>query len=394
MVPRKEESMLGFPKNVFILSLVSFFNDIGGETIKRAIPLYLANILGVKTGIIGLIEGVADSTPQIFQPVAGYLSDLSKKRKPLIIFGQILRSIMIFLFWATTWPTVLFLRFLDRSGKGITNAPRDALIADSSSPGKVGRSFGLNRAMDNGGAVFGMILAGFIALGIERNAVYLTHGTFQRIVLLAVVPLAIALALIGFFVKDIPGKVEKVKIEWKKSIGKKYYIFLILSFLFTLGNSSDAFLVLKAQQVGITLWQIFFLLGAYSLVSALSGLPLSSLSDTLGRKKLLFFGWFLYAVVYFLYARAANPGAVVSIFFLYGLYYGFTEGAAKALIADITLPEHRGTAYGMYNLVVGGTLFPASLIAGYLWQTFAPSAAFYFGSGMAAVAALGLVFFL
>jgi len=389
-----EDSGRRFPKNVLVLSLASFFNDIGGETIKRAIPLYLANILGIKASIIGLIEGIADATPQLFQPLSGWLSDYFQKRKPLVVFGQILRSVMMLLFWATSWPHVLLLRFLDRSGKGITNAPRDALIAASSSARHLGRSFGLNRAADNAGAVVGMVIAGFLALSAQRTATHLNRFIFQRIVLLAVIPLIISLTIISLFLKDVPGRLRGQKINWRQALGKKFYLFLLLSFLFTLGNSSDAFLVLKAQLVGLSLWQIFWLLAAYSLISALSGLPLSTLSDKLGRKKLLVAGWLLYAAVYFLFAHAGSMTSVVVIFLFYGLYYGLTEGAAKALVADITDRDHRGTAYGIYNLVVGGTLLPASLIAGFLWQTIAPAAAFYFGSSLALAAALGLLILL
>src|SRR3990167_2340011 len=166
---------LGFSQNVFVLSLISFFNDVGGETIKRAIPLYLANILGVKTSIIGLIEGVAESTPQVFQPLSGYLSDTVGKRKPIIVFGQILRSTMLLLFWAGSWPLVLLLRFLDRSGKVIGNAPRDALVAASTPSNHEGRAFGLNRAMDDAGSVVGMIIASVLV----GSAIVLSRVTFQ-----------------------------------------------------------------------------------------------------------------------------------------------------------------------------------------------------------------------
>ena len=278
-----------FSKNVVILSVVSFLNDIGGETIKRAIPLYLANILGVKTSIIGLIEGVAESTPQVFQPLSGYLSDTVGKRKPIIVFGQILRSTMLLLFWAGSWPLVLLLRFLDRSGKGIGNAPRDALVAASTPSNHEGRAFGLNRAMDDAGSVVGMIIASVLV----GSAIVLSRVTFQRIVLLAVIPLVISLALLLLFLRDIPDGRKEEKLVLHDKFGTKYYVFLILSFFFALGNSSDAFLILKAQQVGFSLSQIFLLLAALNLTACLTGYPLANLSDTVGRKKRLGFGWLI-----------------------------------------------------------------------------------------------------
>lgn len=393
MIPtqlRPKNKILGFHQNVFILSLVSFLNDIGGETIKRAIPLYLANILGVKTTIIGLIEGIAEATPQVFQPVSGYLSDITHRRKPLILFGQLLRSTMLLLFWATSWPRVLLLRFLDRSGKGITDAPRDALIVASTVGNHAGRSFGLNRALDDAGSVVGMLFAAVLV----GSAATLTRPAFQRIVLLAAAPLAVAFFLIAALVKDAGARAKRIELSLQNSLGHKFYIFLSLSFLFALGNSSDAFLVLKAQTVGMPVASIFLLLAALNLTASLSGLPLASLSDRIGRKRVLLAGWFLYALVYFLYGVSASSIGIISATLLYGLYYGATQGAAKALVADVVPVTRRGTAYGIYNMVVGLTLLPASLIAGWLWQSFTPSAAFWFGSGMAGIAALGLLILL
>ena len=387
-------SVFGFPQNVFILSVVSFLNDIGGETIKKTIPLFLNNVLGVSPSVIGLVEGVADATPQLFQPVSGYLSDLFHKRKPLVIVGQALRSFMIFLFWAGSWPQILLLRFLDRSGKGISQAPRDALIAGSSDKQHVGRSFGLNRMFDNGGAVAGLLFASLILLFSQHGSTFLTRTTFGYIVLLSVIPLFISLLLLSFFVHDVRAPVEKVRFVVHDSLGKKFYIFLALSFLFTLGNSSDAFLILKAQRVGLQVWQIFLLLAGYSLVSSLSGLPLSSLSDRIGRKKLLVVGWMLYAVVYLFIGLSQTVSSIILFTLLYGLYYGCTEGSAKALISDIVSEKRKGTAYGIYNMMTGITLFFASTAAGFLWQAFSPAIAFYFGSILAGVSAVGLLILL
>ncbi len=388
----EQKKYFGFPKNVLVLSVVSFLNDIGGETIKRTIPLYLANALGVKTTIIGLIEGIGESIPHLLQPIAGNISDRTQKRKPLIVGGQILRSSMLLLFFATSWPMVMLLRFLDRSGKGITNAPRDALISISSRGHHVGRAFGLNRSLDNAGAVVGMIAASMIIAVF--GGTQMTAGIFKSIVFLAAVPLVTSLGLLLFFLRDMAVEHHHPRWVLHNRLGHKYYLFLFLSFLFTLGNASDAFIILKAQRAGVVLWQIFLLLAAYSLVSSVSGYFLSNLSDRVGRKKLLIAGWIIYGIIYLLFANVSAPVVIAGLFLLYGLYYGCTEGSAKALVADVVDAEHQGTAYGVYNMVVGVTLLPASLLAGYLWQTVSPAAAFYFGGTTALVAALGLLIFL
>ncbi len=387
-------TIFGFPRNVLFLSVISFFNDIGGETIKKTIPLYLANVLGVKPVIVGLIEGVADATPQLLQPISGYISDRFHRRKALIAVGQTLRSSMVLLFFVTTWPGVLVVRFLDRSGKGIATAPRDALISDSATTGHVGKAFGLSRMFDNAGAVVGLLLAGAVLVVVGQGATTkLTPQSFQAIVLLSIIPLLLSFGIAVFLIRDVSGKVKKLPLSFQNGLGKKFYLFLFLSFLFTLGNSSDAFLILKAQLVGFPMWGIFLLLAGYSLVSAASGLPLSGVSDTIGRKKLLVAGWLLYAATYFFIGINQSLTLMIVFVVLYGLYYGLTEGSAKAFVSDIVPNDRRGVAFGMYHMVTGLTLFVASFVAGFLWQTIAPSAPFFFGSVMALVAGLGLLIF-
>lgn len=391
---RDSKQLFGFPRNVFVLSLVSFLNDIGGETIKKTIPLFLANVLGVKPAIVGLVEGLADATPQLLQPTSGYISDVFKKRKLLVIIGQVLRSMMLFLFWTDSWIHVLLVRLSDRTGKGIAMAPRDALLAVSSEKNHVGRSFGLSRMFDNAGAFVGLTLAAVIMLVSARGSLLLTRETFQSIVLLAVIPLVLSIFLISFFVHDVKPSADKPALVLHDHFGRKFYVFLGFSFLFTLGSSSDAFIILKAQLVGLAVWQIFLLLAGYSLVASTSGYYLSGLSDRVGRKKLLLSGWFLYGVVYFFIARSTTAIAIAGLMLFYGLYYGFTEGSAKALVSDIVPVSKKGTAYGLYNMTVGVTVFAASLLAGILWQTIGPAAVFYFGAAVSGLAAVGLLLFL
>lgn len=389
----KQKSVFGFPQNVFILSLVSFLNDIGGQTIKYAIPLFLSNALGVKTSIIGLVEGIGESTPTLFQPVSGYLSDKFKKRKPLVVFGQIIRSSIIFLFFASSWWIVLFIRFLDRSGKGIQGSPRDALLSASAEKNKQGKAFGLSRMFDNAGAVIGLFLAGIITLLAARGTLTLSAAVFKYIVLLAVIPATSASILLYKYLQDIKINKEKFRIKIQSSLGNKYYLFLVIMFIFTLGNSSDAFLILKAQKTGMSISSIFFLLAIFSLVASATSLPIGIISDKIGRKKLLLSGWILYTFVYIGFAKSSQIIEIIGLFLLYGIYYGLTEGVAKAYVADIVPKEKKGTAFGLYNLVIGSTLLPASLIAGYLWQAFSPATSFYFGGILAITASVGFYLF-
>lgn len=387
-----KKKFFGFSQNVFILSLVSFLNDIGGETIKRTIPLFLTNVLGAPLSIVGLVEGVSEATPQIFQPLSGFYSDKIKKRKPFVLFGQFLRSSMTLLFFAASWPYVLLIRFLDRSGKGISNAPRDALISLSAQDGTKGKAFGLNRTLDNAGAVIGLTLAGLIVLFFQRGNGLLERETFSKIVLLAALPLVLSLFLISFFIKDKDHK-EISPSSFSGKFSKKFYHFLFISFLFTLGNSSDAFLILRAQNVGMGLAGIFFLLAFYSLVSSFIALPAGSFSDKFGRKRILILGWSLYAFSYLGFGVLNSLWQIAFLFIMYGIYFGLTEGVAKAMVADLVNEEKRGTAFGLYNMTIGLTLLPASFLAGVLWQTISPSAPFYFGAVMAGLASVGLLMF-
>ena len=247
---------------------------------------------------------------------------------------------------------------------------------------------------DNAGAVIGLTIAGVIVILTQKGGLALEAETFSRIVLLAVIPLILALFLIFFFVKDEgEGKKEGFSVSFKNQLNPGFYRFLAISFLFTLGNSSDGFLILRAQTVGVSLAAIFFLLAFLNLSASIVSLPAGNLSDKIGRKKLLFCGWILYSLTYLGFGLAKFPSHILSLFLLYGIYIGLTEGVARAFVSDMVEPERRGTAFGIYNLVVGGTLFPASLIAGFLWQTISPAAPFYFGGILTFLAALVLVFF-
>lgn len=385
---------LNFSQNVLVLSLVSFLNDIGGEVVKRTIPLFLTNVLGVGTSIVGLIEGVGDAVPSIWQPLSGLFSDRVRKRKPFVLFGQILRSCMVFLILVNSWIWVLFLRFIDRSGKGITDAPRDALISSSSKDGVKGASFGLNRALDYTGSVLGFMIIALLVYFFREKSFYLTKSFFNIIIALTIIPFLLAIFVIVFFVKDVQTNSSFKSFSLRKNLSTDYYIFLCISFLFTLGNFSDGFLVLKTQSTNIYLYQLFLLLAFLNTVTAVVSLPAGIVSDLFGRKKVLIFGWLLYSLSYLLLIKIKLLSGLITVFFLYGLYYGLSEGVAKALISDLVIQKYQGTAYGIYSLTVGLTLLPASLLAGFLWQFVSPNAPFVFGATTSFLSSLLLWFFL
>lgn len=385
----------GLDRNVKVLGVVTLLNDLSSEVAVRTLPLFLANVLGVKTGIIGFIEGVAESTSTLLKIVSGYLADRLGKKKGLTLWGYGLSGFTKpLLYFANTWVLVLLIRFLDRVGKGIRTAPRDALIADVTPAQHRGRAFGFNKAMDKIGAVVGLLLAAWILSMMQSAQGTLTHASYQALVLLSVIPGIASVLILAVGVREpasshsMPSKAALL--SWR-SLDSRFKAFLGIIVLFTLGNSSDAFLMLRAQTVGLSTTEIFLLLAAFNLVITLSSLPAGILSDRLGRRKLIISGWLIYAFIYFGFAMATAAWHVMVLYILYGLYYGAFQGAASALVADLVPAERRGTAYGLLSGAIGVTVFPASLIAGLLWQWFSPAAPFYFGAALALLSACFLL---
>jgi MFS family permease len=380
----------GLDRNVKVLGIVSLLNDLSSEVTVRTLPLFLANVLGVKTGTIGFIEGVAESTATLLKIVSGYLSDRLGKKKTLTLWGYGLSGFTKpLLYFANTWGLVLAVRFLDRVGKGIRTAPRDALIADVTLEKYRGRAFGFNKAMDKIGAVVGLVLAAWILSIMQSDEDTLTHTGYQALVLLSVVPGLAAVFVLAAGVREPPSSPSGFSkysgldfLRWK-SLDKRFKAFLAVVVLFTLGNSSDAFLMLRAQTVGFSTTEIFLLVAAFNLIVSLSSFPAGILSDHLGRRKLIIGGWLIYALIYLGFGIATTAWHVGALYIFYGLYYGVFQGAASALVADLVPSDHRGTAYGLFNAAIGVAAFPASLIAGLLWQWFSPAAPFYFGAGLA-----------
>jgi MFS family permease len=392
----KSKQIFGLNPNVFFLGLVSFLTDVSSEMIFTLLPLFLLNVLGVTTTVIGLIEGVADATASLFRILSGWLSDRLGKRKGLTILGYGLSTaVKPLMYIASTWGMVLGVRFCDRMGKGVRTAPRDALVADSVTSGQRGKAFGLHRAMDTFGAMVGIISAAVVVFLWQGGSLEISRATYQQLVLIGIIPAVIAL-FIFFFIKEperspapqssIPiGRMRKLTF----GLDKRFWIFLGIIFLFTLGNSSDAFLILRAQNLGNPVLTILLMLVLFNFVYASLATPAGILSDKLGRRRIILLGWLIYTLVYLGFAMASVSWQVWLLFGFYGVYYGLAEGVARAFVADLVPEEKRGTAYGLFHGIVGVTLLPASLIAGYLWQVVNPAAPFFFGAIMAFLAVIG-----
>ncbi len=390
----KPSSLRRLPRNVWVVTATSFLTDISSEMIVNLIPLFLANVLGAKTAVIGMIEGIAETTASLMKLYSGWLSDRLGKRKWLTVLGYGLSTVAKpFLYFANTWGWVLGVRFADRLGKGIRTAPRDSLVAGSIDERQRGLAFGLHRAGDTAGAFIGLLIAAVIILATQSGATELSRNTFQIVVLISIIPAALAVLVLAIGAKEVAsGNGARVPILSLKGMDKRFKLFLFVVILFTLGNSSDAFIILRGQERGLTLLQVMGMLMTFNLVYASLSGPLGALSDKIGRRKLIVGGWLAYGLVYLGFALSRTGWHIWALFGLYGIYYAAAEGTAKALIADLVPAEKRGTAYGLYNAAVGLTAFPASLIAGLLWQGafgwagFGASAPFFFGAGLALLA--------
>jgi MFS family permease len=398
----KRVSIKQLPRNVWAVGVTSFFMDISSEMVLNIVPLFLSNVLGVQTSIIGLIDGVAEATASILKLFSGWLSDKVGGRKWLAVAGYALSAISKpFFYIASSWELIGGVRWADRAGKGIRTAPRDALVADSVTKETRGLAFGFNRAMDKGGAVLGILTAALLVWMTQANNLDLSKHTFQIIVLISLVPAFLSVISLAIGAKDVPvtGQREAPKLSLR-SMGKPFKIFLVIVSIFTLGNSADSFLVLRAQNLGVTVVGILIMLAVFNMVITLVATPAGSLSDRVGRRKLIIGGWLVYATIYMGFALAQQAWQVWILYVAYGLYYGLAFGTTTAMVADLVPENLRGTAYGTYNAVVGLLAFPASFIAGMLWQGiggwggFGPSAPFLFGGSLALIAALMMAFWM
>ncbi|MCK4404117.1 MAG: MFS transporter [candidate division Zixibacteria bacterium] len=380
----KNKKSLRIPKNVLVLGLVSFLTDASSDMIYPVLPLFLSDVLGSSVLFIGLIEGVAESTASILKIFSGWLSDKLGKRKFLVGLGYGLSSLgKPALSVVTAGWHVLLLRFADRFGKGVRTSPRDALIADSAPEERRGLSYGFHRAMDSAGAVVGPLLA-FLFLP-------LVNENYRILFLIASVPAILAVLILILFVKERKRLKEKITRLAKPGLSRfdpKFKVFILGATIFTLGNSSDAFLFLRAKDLNIDLVYIPILWLVLNLVYALVASPAGALSDRIGRKNLIVSGLLIYTLVYLGFAFATRSIHVWILFGIYGLYYGLANGVMRAYVADLVGEEKRATAFGVYHGAVGLTALPASLIFGWLWQSAGVSVAFGFGAALALLALL------
>ena len=386
----RDRKFFGFGKNVFVAGLVSFFMDVSSEMIYPLVPLFLANVLGVNKSVIGLIEGIAESTASLLKVFSGWLSDRIGNRKWLMAVGYGISTLSRpIIALAIGWHHVMGSRFMDRFGKGVRTAPRDAIIAESSEKTHLGRAFGFHRSMDTMGAVVGPALA-FFLLGLFSN-------NYRMVFWLSMIPGAIAVLLIIFFIKEkkktsLPHS-ERPKLTLKH-FDWKFKFFVAIATLFAIGNSSDVFLILRAQQVGIPALMIPIVYLLFNLIYSLSAIPAGIAADRFGRKRVILLGFVLFAILYYGFAIAENTATIWVLFGLYGLFMGLTEGIQKAFLVTIIPSDFKATAFGVYNTAVGLAMFPASLIGGWLWDHVSPAATFYYGAITASLSAVLFVVFI
>jgi len=400
MEKNKEKSgLINLPRNIWAVSITSFLMDISSEMVINLVPLFLSNVLGVKTSLIGLVEGIAESTASLLKLFSGWLSDKLRARKWLAVAGYAISALAKpFFYFATSWGWVAGVRWVDRVGKGIRTAPRDALVADSIDESQRGLAFGFHRAADTGGAMVGLLIALGLVWAAQSASVSLNLDTFRLVVLVSLVPAFLSVLSLAVGAVDIKPRGETIAPKFAlTSLGKPFLIFMLIVGLFDLGNSSDAFLVLRAQERGVSVLGIMGMLAVFNLVYTLVSTPAGRLSDKINRRTLIIGGWLVYALVYLGFGLAQVQWHIWTLYILYGLYYGMAYGTAKAMVADL-VPEHlRGTAYGTYNAILGIIDFPASLIAGLLWQGaggwtgFGPSAPFLFGAALAFLASILMI---
>jgi MFS family permease len=395
MLPGLWRRYRGLPRNVFTIGLVSLLNDASSEIIYPLLPIFLAGSLGASARAIGTIEGLAESISSLLKLFAGYLSDRLAKRKSLVVAGYSVASLARpLLAFAQTWTQVLAIRLTDRIGKGIRTAPRDAMIADTVGVEQRGLAFGFHRAMDHAGAVIGPIIGYVLVILFVANAKSPTTREFSKIFLAASVPALIAVLVAIFLMRESPVHEQRGPEITKLSLrgfDSNFKRFLLVLALFTLSNSSDSFLILRAMDSGVSIAVVPLLWAAHHGMKVLSSLFGGDLSDRLGRKRLIVSGWILYAAVYAGFAFATQQASLWVLFLVYGIYFGLAEGAEKALVADLVRPAQRGTAYGLYNLAFGVTVFPASLLMGMIWDWKGPAVAFLVSAVMGATAAMLLL---
>jgi len=372
---------------VIFLGIASLLNDLSSEILYPLLPIFLTTYLGASVASVGIIEGIAETTASLLKLYSGYLSDKIGKKKALTVIGYSISNLTRPLIGlVNSWALVLLFRFTDRVGKGIRTSPRDAIVASVSDESTRGKAFGFHRSMDNLGSLLGA-LTGFLLLKVAGLDI-------RTIFLLVLIPGILAVLSVVLGVKNvdkgIPDSNKKISLSFKPFDAKFKKYILILG-LFTLGNSSDAFLLLKAKECGLADAYIPLVWMALSLIRTVFSTPAGMLSDRVSRKRIIVVGWSIYSIVYILFAYSTKVWHIWVLFCIYGFYYALTEGVEKALVADMVREELRGTAYGIYNFVVGIVALPSSVICGFLWQRFGSIYALGFGALLAFAASVLLL---
>lgn len=387
---KEPTKFFGLSKNVISMGAVSFLNDLSSDMIFPFIPIFLTSTLGASASFVGIIEGVADATAGILKIFSGRVSDILKIRKPFVVFGYSLSAISKPILSIATAPWhVLAVRFFDRVGKGTRDGPRDTLISLSTDKKHIGKSFGFHRGADTLGAAFGPLLATVLLPLINNN--------LRTLFLLSFVASFFAVLILAFFVKEVKnnlvekeGLPERFKI---KMLGMPFIIFLIATTIFSLGKTSEAFLILRASNIGIGLALIPILYFVFNMSLASFAGPAGAISDKIGHRNAFMIGMFLSAIIYFLFGWDGNTTSIWFLFIGFGVATAFIEAVGRAIVADLVEEKYRSTAYGIYNAFNGFALLPASVVFGFLWDKISPSGAFYYSS-IVSLFALALFAFL
>lgn len=379
-------------RNIIFLGLVSMFADISSEMVYPIIPLYLTSVFGVTPTLVGVIEGIAESIASLLKVFSGYLSDKYKRKKRLAFIGYAMGIFYkLALLVAGSWVGILGARVIDRLGKGIRTAPRDVLVSESADKTQMGKAFGVHKALDMAGSAIGIFLSFLLVRAIGNQKSYKT------IFLLSLIPIFIALFMF-LFVKEKkePHEIRNRDYFWRniKLLDKQLYLYLFVAFLFTLGNSSNTFLLLRAVNIGFSNSDTILLYFIYNLTASILAIPLGKLSDRVGRKHLLVSGYLVFSVVYFGFAFTDSKIVMILIFLLYGVFTAMTAGVERAFIAEISPKELKGTMLGLHATLVGVALLPASAFAGVLWDKIGSFAPFAFGAVLSLLAALILGLFM
>ena len=375
--------------NVFFLGLVSFFADISAEMVYPIIPLYLTSAFGATPALIGIIEGIAESLASLLKVFSGYITDKYNKKKPIAFLGYATGLIYkIALIAASSWGGILGARVIDRIGKGIRTAPRDVMVCESANSNRMGTAFGIHKALDMAGSAIGILIA-YLLLSSANGAF-----DYKNLFLISIIPALLSLAMFPLIKEKKEQRIIKEREPFWKNVKKldgQLKLYLLVAFLFTLGNSSNAFLLLRAKSVGFNDTSVILLYFIYNITASLLAIPLGKRSDQVGRKRLLVSGYIVFAAVYMGFAFAYNKIFMIALFVLYGVYTAMTTGVERAFIAEISPQELKGTMLGLHSTIVGIALLPASAIAGVLWTSFGAEIPFVFGACLSLIAAFVLI---